>query len=122
VTGGTTTASLSDPVTLKVTAPTPISPINNQKADVLVLTATAAAGKFVPLGPLRYRFLIIGPTGAVIQDLGAAAVTQLRRRRDDGGRQGPHVGRPRGVSGSGWPLVGPGIVHRVEHARLYSWY
>ena len=69
-TGGTTTASLSDPVTLKVTAPTPISPINNQKADVLVLTATAAAGKFVPLGPLGYRFLIIGPTGAVIQDSG----------------------------------------------------
>ena len=69
-TGGTTPASLSDPVTLKVTAPTPISPINNQKPDVLVLTATAAAGKFVPLGPLGYRFPIIGPTGAVIQDSG----------------------------------------------------
>ena len=65
-----TRASLTDPVTLKVTAPTAVSPINNAKPDTLVLTATAATWKFVTLGPLSYRFLIIGPTGIVVQDSG----------------------------------------------------
>jgi hypothetical protein len=65
-----TKASLTDAVTLKVTAPTAVSPVNNAKLNPLVLTATASTWKFVTLGPLSYRFLIIGPSGAIIQDSG----------------------------------------------------
>jgi hypothetical protein len=65
-----TKASLNDPVTLKVTAPTAVSPINNQKPDTVVLTATAATWKFVTLGPLSYRFLVINPSGVIVQDSG----------------------------------------------------
>jgi hypothetical protein len=52
-TGGTTNAEAA---TLKVSAPTPISPVNDVQPTVLTLTATPAEGKFVPAGPLQYNF------------------------------------------------------------------
>src|SRR5919112_4195664 len=57
VEGGGTAAG-PDGSTLKVTAPTPVSPINNQQPDgALVLTATKAAGKFADI-PVSYEFEI----------------------------------------------------------------
>src|SRR5580765_2138086 len=42
--------------TLKVGAPTPISPLNDAQPTVLTLTATPADQKFAPPGPLQYNF------------------------------------------------------------------
>src|SRR6185369_11166796 len=63
----------SDGSTLKVSAPTPTSPVNDaQMSDTQpTLTASAATPKFDPtLGPLQYRFEVYGDTGAKIQDSG----------------------------------------------------
>ena len=57
----------SDGSTLKVSAPTPKSPVNGQQPDgTLVLTAGAASGKFTAVGPLSYRFQIINAANAVV--------------------------------------------------------
>jgi hypothetical protein len=56
----------SDGSTLKVTAPTPVSPINNAQPDgSLVLIATKAQGKFVDITP-SYEFEIKNASGAVV--------------------------------------------------------
>jgi hypothetical protein len=63
----------ADGSTLKVTAPTPTSPINDaQQTDQQpTLTASAATPKFDPtLGPLQYRFEVYDQTGAKVQDSG----------------------------------------------------
>ncbi len=63
----------TDGSTLKVTAPTPTSPVNDaQTADTQpTLTASASTPKFDPsLGPLQYRFEVYGDTGAKVQDSG----------------------------------------------------
>src|SRR5919201_6944576 len=50
------TSAAADGSTLKVTAPTPVSPVNNQQPDgSLVLTATKATGKFADI-PVSYEF------------------------------------------------------------------
>src|SRR5438067_9914477 len=50
------TGAAPDGSTLKVTTPTPVSPVNNQQPDgALVLTATKAAGKFANI-PVSYEF------------------------------------------------------------------
>ena len=66
------TASLTDPVTLKVTAPVAQSPVNDAKPQTspVTLVASASTGKFATPTTLQYRFLVIGPTGAVVQDSG----------------------------------------------------
>jgi hypothetical protein len=57
----------ADGSTLKVTAPTPKSPVNGQQPDGnLVLTAGAASGKFANVGPLSHRFQIINAANAVV--------------------------------------------------------
>ena len=50
---GTTNAETS---TLKVGAPTPISPVNDAQPTLLTLNATAAEEKFGPIGGLQYNF------------------------------------------------------------------
>jgi hypothetical protein len=57
----------SDGSTLKVSAPTPKSPVNGQQPDgTLVLTAGASTGKFTAVNPLSYRFQIINAANAVV--------------------------------------------------------
>jgi hypothetical protein len=57
----------ADGSTLKVTAPTPKSPVNGEQPDgTLVLTAGAATGKFANVGPLSYRFQIINGANATV--------------------------------------------------------
>src|SRR5712671_6860308 len=63
----------ADGSTLKVSAPTPTSPINDAQAadNQPTLTASASAPKFDPsLGPLQYRFEVYSETGAKVQDSG----------------------------------------------------
>ena len=65
-------ASPADGSTLKVTAPTPTSPINDaQMSDNFpTLTATASTPRFGNPGPLLYRFEVYSETGAKVQDSG----------------------------------------------------
>jgi hypothetical protein len=72
----------ADGSTLKVTAPTPKSPVNGQQPDgTLVLTAGPSAGKFTSVSPLSYRFQIINAANATVCNMlvsggdGDAAVT-----------------------------------------------
>jgi hypothetical protein len=63
----------ADGSTLKVTAPTPTSPINDAQASdpQPTLTASPATPKFDPaLGPLLYRFEVYNETGVKVQDSG----------------------------------------------------
>ena len=53
-----TNPAAPDGSTLKVTAPTPVSPVNNAQPDQLVLTASAAQGRFVSGLALQYEFEI----------------------------------------------------------------
>ena len=58
---------------MKVSAPTPTSPINDAQAadNQPTLTASASTPKFDPsLGPLQYRFEVYSETGAKVQDSG----------------------------------------------------
>ena len=66
------TAALTDPVTLKVTAPVAQSPVNDAKPQTspVTLVASASTGKFTTAPTLQYRFLVMGPTGAIVQDSG----------------------------------------------------
>src|SRR5690349_7580536 len=51
--GGTTNG---ETVTLKVGAPTPVTPVNDQQPSVLTLVASAAVGKFATPPGLQYQF------------------------------------------------------------------
>src|SRR5436853_2749152 len=65
-----------DGSTLKVTAPTPVAPVNDAPvtASATVLTATAAAGKYAAAtGPLQYRFELFNDAGTKVQDSGLMA-------------------------------------------------
>lgn len=60
----------ADGSTLKVTAPTPQSPVNDQRiqdTSTSPLTAGASTGKFGTT-PLQYRFQVFNASGAVIQE------------------------------------------------------
>ena len=60
----------ADGSTLKVSAPTPKSPINGQQPDGnLVLTAGASTGNFIAVSGLSYRFQIISGTNATVCDM-----------------------------------------------------
>jgi len=65
-------ATAADGSTLKVTAPSPISPINDQQvSDAPTLTATASTLKFMSGSPpLQYRFEIFDAAGVKAQDSG----------------------------------------------------
>ena len=61
------TSAAPDGSTLKVTAPSPKSPINGQQPDgALVLTAGAATGKFATPNSLSYRFQIINAANTTV--------------------------------------------------------
>ena len=63
----------ADGSTLKVSAPTPTSPVNDVQATDTqpTLSASAATPKYdKSLGPLQYRFEVYGDTGTKIQDSG----------------------------------------------------
>ena len=56
----------SDGLTLKVTAPVPVSPVNNAQPDgSIVLVASKAQGKFTSVSPL-YEFEVKNSGGAVV--------------------------------------------------------
>jgi hypothetical protein len=61
-----------DGSTLKVTASTPQSPINDQRltTDVVTLTASASSGTFASGLPLQYRFQLFNGAGAMVQESG----------------------------------------------------
>jgi hypothetical protein len=63
-----------DGSTLKVTAPTPVSPVNNAQPDSLELVATQSAGKFVSV-PLLYEFEIFNAANTRVYASGATAGT-----------------------------------------------
>jgi hypothetical protein len=68
----------ADGSTLKVTAPTPISPVNNQQVtDTPTLTAGVSTLKFA-VGSLQYRFQLFSDTGALAQDSGVVAGPAFR--------------------------------------------
>src|SRR5689334_5761176 len=72
-----------DGATLKVTAPTVISPTNGARPDSLVLTASKSEGKFDKSLQLSYQFQIATDSGQVVSgctqtvtpDAGASNVT-----------------------------------------------
>jgi hypothetical protein len=63
-----------DGSTLKVTAPSPVSPINNAQPDNLVLVATQSTGKFVSV-PLSYEFEIFNASNTRVYASGVTAGT-----------------------------------------------
>jgi hypothetical protein len=64
-----------DGVTLKATAPTPLSPINDVKLDSPpVLTASPATLKFSE-GALQYRFQVFNEAGVLVHDSGVVSGT-----------------------------------------------
>ena len=56
----------ADGSTLKVTAPTPVSPINGQKPEEFLLVVSNAATKFSAPVALTYRFEIYNGAGALV--------------------------------------------------------
>jgi hypothetical protein len=52
--------------TLKVSAPTPISPVNDQQPPLLTLTASPAEEKFGPAGALQYNFEVYNSANALV--------------------------------------------------------
>ena len=74
--GGTAVAA--DGSTLKATAPTPTSPINNQAVtEAPLLTASASTMKFAD-GALQYRFQLFNDAGALAQDSGLVNTPAFR--------------------------------------------
>jgi len=73
--GGNDSGATPDGTTLKVTAPTPVSPANGSTlADNNVsLTITGSAGKFATVSPLAYRFQIL-LNGAVVKQFRGATL------------------------------------------------
>lgn len=55
-----------DGSTLKVTAPTPQSPVNGQQPDVLVLTAGASTGEFTSAPALSYQFQVYNSANQLV--------------------------------------------------------
>src|SRR4051812_44775122 len=71
----------ADGSTLKISAPTPSSPLNDQpQTDAPTLVVTASTPKFGGKlsGPLTYRFQVFGPTGAMVADSGQVAALSYR--------------------------------------------
>lgn len=64
-TGGVSEAA-ADGSTLKASAPTPQSPVNNAQPDQLVLVAAKSVAKFTPSTPLSYEFEIKNPGGTTL--------------------------------------------------------
>lgn len=61
-----------DGSTLKVTAPTPVSPVNNAQPDTLVLVATRSEGKFVTI-PVSYEFEVYNAANTRVYTSGVVA-------------------------------------------------
>lgn len=69
----------TDGSTLKVTAPTPVSPKDDQQAtDAPVLTATTSAPKFAAPVPLQYRFEVYNEAGVKVEDSGLQSSTTYK--------------------------------------------
>jgi len=67
----TDAATAADGSTLKVTAPTPLSPVNDQAQNgAPTLTASGSTAKFGTQMPLQYRFQVLNESGAIVQDSG----------------------------------------------------
>ena len=67
----------SDGATLKATAPTPLSPVKDQRLqsqDNPTLKVSAASGTYVSVS-FRYRFQLFDDTGALVQDSGPVSGT-----------------------------------------------
>jgi hypothetical protein len=64
------TDALANGSTLKVTAPTPQSPVDNQQPDVLVLTAAKATSLYGSQTPLSYIFEIKNSGGTTVCNSG----------------------------------------------------
>jgi hypothetical protein len=64
------TDALANGSTLKVTAPTPQSPVNNQQPDVLVLTAAKSTSLYGSQTPLSYIFEIKNAGGTTVCNSG----------------------------------------------------
>jgi len=71
----------ADGSTLKISAPTPSSPVNDQQQnDAPTLVVTGSQPKFggkLP-GALAYHFQVFGPTGAMVADSGPVASLSYR--------------------------------------------
>jgi hypothetical protein len=65
----------NDGSTLKATAPTPQSPVNNAQPDVLILTAGASTARFVSGVVFSYLFEVRNAANAVVCTSGAVAGT-----------------------------------------------
>ena len=92
-----------DGSTLKVTTPTPVSPVNNEQPDgALVLTATKAAGKFADI-PVSYEFEVFNAvnqrvyTSGVTGGAGAGANNVSHTVGGSLEFDQPHTWRVRGV-------------------------
>ena len=94
----------ADGSTLKVTAPTVISPVNGAQPDSLTLTASKAEGKFDKTIPLSYQFqiatnggqVVSGCTQTVTPDAGArtSPIARVRARiRRAAQMEGPRAQR-----------------------------
>ncbi|HUR34286.1 MAG TPA: hypothetical protein VM032_10865 [Vicinamibacterales bacterium] len=74
-------AAAADGSTLKVSAPVPVSPINDQQqSDAPTLAANAASTRFGATAPgaLSYRFQVFNPAGTMIADSGAIGALTYR--------------------------------------------
>jgi hypothetical protein len=92
------TNAAADGSTLKVTAPTPISPINNQQPEgALVLTATKAAGKFASF-PISYEFEVFNASNQRVYTSGVT-----------------------GGVGAGPDAVSHGVSASLEFDQPYTW-
>ena len=69
------TEAAPDGSTLKVTAPTPQSPVNNAQPDLLVLTAGASTARFAEGVQLSYEFEIKNEAGATVCTHGPIAAS-----------------------------------------------
>jgi hypothetical protein len=68
-------SSNPDGSTLKVTAPTPLSPVGDQKltSTDVTLSASGATGTYGAAGTLQYRFQVLDPGNTTVQDSGLMA-------------------------------------------------
>ena len=87
----------SDGSTLKVTAPTPTSPIGDQALtdSSPTLTASGSTGKYGSVGGLQYRFELYNESNTKVADSGPLA----------GPQEALHVARPRRGAGRSRPVV-----------------
>ena len=106
------TAAAADGSTLKATAPTPQSPINNQQPEALVFVAGKSTATFAsPSMTFSYQFEIrnSGNTAAVCPAAIVGGGSQRQCRPADhvrpGVRSALHLARPRGAEFRARPLV-----------------